>query len=97
MTLSVVEAKRLLRRSGSAPSGCWLGWRERCIVLHTSFGRFEENTEIIKDHLALLNQIFALVSSVSKHVPCTFLRKVCVHLPALICEVHLQGVNTRIV
>ena len=51
---SAVEAKCLLRSSRSERSGCWLGWRIRCIVLHTSFGRFEESAVIINDCLAFL-------------------------------------------
>ena len=42
-----------------------------------------------KRSLGLIDQVFELVSSVSKHVPCTFLtRRACVRLPALICEVY---------
>ena len=86
----------VLRSSGSARSGCWLEWRERCIVLHTFFGRLEENTVIIKDRLAFLIRFLSLfrVYLNMPHAPSLGGR---VRLPALICEVHLQGVNTRIV
>ena len=60
VTCSAVEVRCLLRSSGSAWSGCWLGWRIRCIVLHTSFGRLKESAVIINDRLAFLIRFLSL-------------------------------------
>ena len=60
MTRPAVEAKCLLRSSRSLRSGSWLGWRIRCIVLQTSFGRSEKSAVIINDRLAFLITFLSL-------------------------------------
>lgn len=83
-----------LSRRGEVPvkivgvSTEWLlAWMERKVyrppyLLRSLRGKHSDH----KIPLGLLNQVIELVSSVSKHVPCTFLRRACVRLPALVCD-----------